>query len=275
MRLALVRLAASILLAAAVAAPPTAARAETAVDLALVIAVDISFSMDPDEQTLQREGFVQAFRSTTVHDAIRRGMLGRIAVAYVEWAGASDQRVLLPWTVIEGRKSAESFADAIAAKPTRRAARTSISGIIDFSAKLIGEGDLAATRKVIDISGDGPNNQGRAVTVARDAALEQGITINGLPIMLKDPGYFDVPELDTYFRDCVIGGPGAFMVPARSRDQFINAVKTKIIMEVAERPSPGLAAEHEGGALVVPAQSEGRRANCFAGEAQWRDRMGP
>ena len=264
---------ASLTLAGLASAGP--ARAETEVDLALVIAVDISFSMDPEEQTLQREGFVQAFRAAAVHDAIRRGMLGRIAVAYVEWAGAADQRVLLPWTVIEGPKSADAFADAIAAKPTRRAARTSISGIIDFAAKLIGEGDLAATRKVIDVSGDGPNNQGRAVTVARDAAIEQGITINGLPIMLKDPGYFDVPELDSYFRDCVIGGAGAFMVPVRSRDQFVNAVKTKIIMEVAERPAPGRAAERDGGGLVIPAQAESRRANCFAGEAQWRDRMGP
>ena len=250
------------------------ARAETEVDLALVIAVDVSFSMDPEEQALQREGFVQAFRSPVVHDAIRRGQVGRIGVAYMEWAGASDQRVVVPWTIIEGPESAAAFAGELAAKPTRRASRTSISGAIDFSEKLISESGLLATRQVIDVSGDGPNNQGRAVTAARDDALAKSISINGLPVMLKEPGYYDIGELDLYYRDCVIGGPGAFMVPARSRDQFVQAVKTKIIMEIAERPTPGRAAEREGGSLVVPAQAEGRRTNCLAGEAQWRDRMG-
>lgn len=264
-----------ITLGAAVGLGAGPARAETEVDLALVIAVDISFSMDPDEQALQREGFVEAFRSPIVHEAIRRGMLGRIAVTYVEWAGASDQRILLPWTVLEGAGDANGFAEAIAQKPTRRAARTSISGIIDFATKLFAAGELSSTRQVIDISGDGPNNQGRPVTVARDAAIEQGITINALPIMLKDGGYFDIQNLDLYFRDCVIGGQGAFMVPVRDRAQFVNAVRTKIIMEVAEAPVPGRAGDAEGGGLVVPAQAAGQRGNCFAGETQWRDRMGP
>lgn len=250
-------------------------RAETDVDLALVIAVDISFSMDPDEQTLQREGFVQAFRSSAVHEAIRRGQVGRIAVTYVEWAGAFDQRVVLPWAVIDGAPAAAAFADALVLKPTRRAARTSIAGVIDFSVDLLGKSDYAATRKVIDVSGDGPNNQGRTVTVARDAAVAAGITVNGLPIMLKSGGYFDIQDLDLYFRDCVIGGPGAFMVPARSREQLVDAIKTKIIMEVAQAPTPGYAPAGVGGGLVVPAQAEGRRGNCFAGETQWRDRMGP
>lgn len=250
------------------------ARAETEVDLALVIAVDISFSMDPDEQVLQREGFIQAFRTPIVHDAIRRGAVGRIGVTYVEWAGAADQRVVLPWSIIDGPESAAAFAEGLAAKPTRRASRTSISGAIDFSRRLLATSDLAATRRVIDVSGDGANNQGRPVTTARDEAIENGITVNGLPVMLKAGGYFDLPELDTYFRDCVIGGPGAFMVPVKSREQFVEAVKTKIIMEIAERPTPGRAAEAEGGGLVMPAQAEGRRANCFVGETQWRDRMG-
>ena len=261
----------AILLATGGRAP---ARAETEVDLALVIAVDISFSMDPEEQQLQREGFIQAFRSPVVHDAIRRGMVGRIGVAYVEWAGANDQRVVVPWSIIDGPESAGAFAATLSGKPTRRAARTSISGAIDFSAKVLADSDLAASRQVIDVSGDGPNNQGRSVTVARDEAIEKGITINGLPIMLKDAGYFDIAELDRYYQDCVIGGAGSFMVPVRSREQFVEAVKTKIIMEIAALPRAGRAAQVQGGGLVVLAQAEGRRANCLAGEMQWRDRMG-
>lgn len=263
-----------ILTAGLIVAGSGPARAETEVDLALVIAVDVSFSMDPEEQSLQRDGFMEAFRSPVVHDAIRRGAVGRIAVAYVEWAGASDQRVLIPWTVLDGPESAVAFAADLASKPTRRASRTSISGALDFSAKLFDEGGLQATRRVIDVSGDGPNNQGRPVQAARADTLQRGITINGLPIMLKAPGYFDIAELDLYYRDCVIGGSGAFMVPARDRGQFRDAVKTKIVMEVAERPIPGRAVAALGGGLVTLAQAEPARVSCMAGEAQWRDRMG-
>lgn len=248
-----------------------AARAATEVDLSLVLAVDVSYSMDTDEQVLQREGFVDAFRSTIVHDAIRRGAVGRIAVAYVEWAGAADQRVIVPWTVMDGPAGAEAFAAELAGKPTRRASRTSISGAIDFAARLQDEGGFEAVRRVIDVSGDGPNNQGRPVLAARAAAIGRGITINGLPITLKAPGYFDIAELDTYYRDCVIGGQGAFLVPARSRDQFRDAVKTKIIMEIANAPVPG---PIPSGSLVVPAAAEGARTDCFQGERQWRERTG-
>ena len=257
-----------------VAFPCRSVHAETEVDLALVIAVDVSFSMDPDEQKLQREGFVEAFRSPIVHDAIRRGAVGRIAVAYMEWAGASDQRVLIPWTLMDGPETAAHFADEIATKPTRRASRTSISGAIDFAVKLHDESGLSAMRRVIDVSGDGPNNGGRPVLAARADAIAGNVTINGLPIMLKEPGYFDIANLDGYYRDCVIGGQGAFMVPARDRDQFRDAVKTKIIMEIAKRPTSGRAALLHGGGLVILAQAEGARANCNAGEMQWRDRMG-
>ncbi len=271
MRRCLFRLAAPFLVCAALIS--TSARAEVEVDLALVIAVDVSFSMDPDEQTLQREGFIEAFRSPVVHDAIRRGAVGRIAVTYMEWAGASDQRTLLPWTIIEGSDSANGFAEMLSRKPTRRASRTSISGALDFASKMQEESGVTALRRVIDVSGDGPNNQGRSVLAARADAIARGITINGLPIMLKDAGYFDIQELDLYYRDCVIGGQGAFMVPAKDKEQFRDAVKTKIIMEIASMPTPGRAAEHEGGSHVVLAQ-DGNRANCFAGEQQWRDRMG-
>ena len=241
-------------------------RAETEVDVALVIAVDVSYSMDTEEQALQREGFAQAFRSAIVQDAIRRGMLGRIAVAYFEWAGASDQKVVVPWTVLDDPESILAFADRIASTPLRRAQRTSISGAIDFGLKLHQESGMVAGRRVIDVSGDGPNNQGRFVTLARDQAIAEGITINGLPIMLKRPGYLGIPDLDVYYRDCVIGGQGAFVIPARERDQFQQAIKTKIMLEVAGLTPPE--------PLIRPAQAEVIRTNCMVGETQWRDRMG-
>jgi hypothetical protein len=256
-------------LAPAGPAPGTAlaqtAPSQTEVDLSLVIAVDISYSMDPEEQALQREGFAEAFRSPQVHEAIRRGVLGRIAVAYVEWAGAYDQKVLVPWTILDNPEGILAFANRIAAIPLRRAQRTSISGAIDFSVKLLEESGIDAARQVIDVSGDGPNNQGRTVTPARDAAVTKGITVNGLPIMLRKPGYLDIADLDLYYRDCVIGGQGAFMVPARELEQFQQAIKTKIMLEVA-----GLTPDD---ALIHKAQG-GPATNCLVGETQWRDRMG-
>ena len=248
--------------------PPMPAHAQTEVDLALVIAVDISYSMDTDEQELQREGFAEAFRSPLVHDAIRHGMLGRIGVTYMEWAGAHEQQVIIPWTVLDNSESLMALADRIASSPLRREQRTSVSAAIDAAANLFDRSGLEATRKVIDVSGDGTNNQGRPVRHARDEAIAKGITINGLPIMLKKPGSLDDPDLDIYFRDCVIGGPGAFMVPARERSQFQLAIKAKILLEVSATPSVGEP-------LVRPAQGDGaRRANCLAGEAEWRDRFG-
>jgi hypothetical protein len=238
---------------------------QTEVDLALVIAVDISYSMDPEEQALQREGFAEAFRSPLVHDAIRHGMLGRIAVTYVEWAGAYDQKVLVPWTILDNPEGIMDFANRIAAIPLRRAQRTSISGAIDFGVKLLEQSGVEASRQVIDISGDGPNNQGRLVMPARDEAVAKGITVNGLPIMLRKPGYLDIVDLDLYYRDCVIGGQGAFMVPAREREQFQQAIRTKIMLEVA-----GLDPEQP---LVHHAQTA-PPINCLVGETQWRDRMG-
>jgi hypothetical protein len=241
------------------------AQAQTEVDLALVLAVDISYSMDPEEQALQREGFAQAFRSPLVHDAIRRGVLGRIAVTYMEWAGATDQRVVVPWSVLDDPESIMAFADKIASTPLRRAQRTSLSGAIDFGVKLLDESGLEATRRVIDISGDGPNNQGRLVMPARDDAVARGITINGLPIMLRKPGYLDIPDLDAYFKECVIGGQGAFVLPIREREQFPQAIKTKILLEIADRDRPEGLVQHAQGAPL---------ANCLVGETQWRDRMG-
>jgi hypothetical protein len=192
-------------------------------------------------------------------------MLGRIAVTYFEWAGAADQKVVVPWSILDNPESILAFADRIAAAPLRRAQRTSISGALDFAVNLMRQSGVEPTRRVIDVSGDGPNNQGRYVVSAREDAVVQGITINGLPIMLRRPGYLDIPELDAYYKDCVIGGQGAFLVPIREREQFPQAIKTKILLEIAglTRPAP----------LIHRIQAE-PRANCLVGESQWRDRMG-
>jgi Protein of unknown function (DUF1194) len=246
---------------------PAFGHAGTEVDLALVIAVDVSYSMDPEEQELQREGFADAFRSPLVHNAIRNGQLGKIAVTYMDWAAAYDQRVVLPWTVLDNSEAILAFADQIAAIPLRRGQRTSVSGAIDAAVKLLESSNVDASRKVIDVSGDGANNHGRPVVQARDAAIAKGITINGLPIMLKQPGYWDIPTLDNYFRDCVIGGQGAFMIPARDKAQFPQIIKTKILLEVS-RVVP--TAEP----IIKTVQSATTRTDCLSGEAVWRDRMG-
>jgi uncharacterized protein DUF1194 len=164
-----------------------AAPAGTRVDLALVLAVDVSFSMEPDEQDLQRHGFIEAFQSSEVHRALRQGVLGRIAVIYVEWSGAFDQQIIVPWTVIEQPADALAFAARLSRSPLHRMGYASISGIIDFGFRQLRQSSLQADRQVIDVSGDGVNNTGRTVTLARDEALARGITINGLLIMLKPP----------------------------------------------------------------------------------------
>jgi hypothetical protein len=160
---------------------------DTNVDVELVLAVDVSYSMDPDEQALQREGYVLALTSREFLDALRHGMHGRIAVTYFEWAGAADQKILVPWRVIDGPASAQAVADEIAGAPYRRAYRTSISGALSFAAPLFAGSGYRGVRRIIDVSGDGVNNQGMPVTLVRDELLTQGFTINGLPIMLKRP----------------------------------------------------------------------------------------
>lgn len=245
---------------------PGAASAGPEVDVALVLAVDISYSMDPEEQRLQRDGYVAAFRSAPVVDAIGRGALGRIAVSYVEWAGESDQRVVVPWTILDTPGSVEAFAADLAGKPTRRSFWTSISAAIDFSARLLAGSDIAAIRQVIDVSGDGPNNQGRPVVDARADAVGRGITINGLPLQLKEPtGRWDMRDLDLYYRECVIGGPGAFLVPVRAQAEFADAIRTKIVREIASAEPVRLPIE--------PAVLE-YGGNCRAGErsgGSWQD----
>ena len=232
--------------------------AETRVDLALVLAVDVSFSMEPDEQELQRHGFVEAFQSSEVHQAIRRGVLGRIAVVYVEWSGALDQAIIVPWTVIELPADGLAFAVRLLQSPLHSMSDTSISGGIDFGVRQLRQSGLQADRQVIDVSGDGANDAGRTVTLARDEALARGITINGLPIMLKWPdGPWDIEDLDLYFRDCVIGGPGAFLVPVREKAHFIGAIKAKLVREITDQSPPR--------PLIQHAQTD-TSTNCLAGE---------
>src|SRR5262249_22472392 len=156
----------------------------------------------------------------------------------------------------EGPETADGFVAKLDQSPVRRGYRTSISGGIDVGVKLLDEAPVKATRRVIDVSGDGSNNQGRPVTDARDEAVAKGIGINGLPIMLKRPGYMDEPDLDFYYEDCVIGGRGAFIVPARERSQFAEAIRNKLLLEVAGR---------EQDATVSPAQTR-PRISCLAGE---------
>jgi len=237
------------------------------VDVELVLAVDVSFSMDPEEQALQREGYVKALTSTEFLRALREGANGKIAVTYVEWAGANDQKIVMPWRLIEGPESADAVAGEISRAPYRRASRTSISGALNFSKDLFDTSGYRGLRRVIDVSGDGANNAGKLVVPARDEVLAMGITINGLPIMLNRPnyGYMDVAELDVYYEDCVIGGPGAFVIPIRERDKFIEATRTKLVLEVAGR---------EPEARVIPVSADKPRVSCTIGEKMWQERWG-
>ena len=237
------------------------------VDVELVIAVDISYSMDPEEQALQREGYVRALTSPEFLRALREGANGKIAVTYVEWAGQHHQQIVMPWRLIDGPEAADAVAAEIARAPYRRASRTSIAGALRFAKPLFDNSGYRGLRRVIDVSGDGVNNDGPLVVPMRDEVLAAGITINGLPIMLKRPhlGTMDIDDLDIYYEDCVIGGPGAFVVPIRERAKFIEATRTKLVLEIA-----GLTPEPR----VVPAAAEAPRVSCTIGERRWRERFG-
>ncbi|MCZ7660819.1 MAG: DUF1194 domain-containing protein [Xanthobacteraceae bacterium] len=237
------------------------------VDVELVLAVDISYSMDFDELALQREGYAEAITSPQFLGALRNGMHGKVAVTYVEWAGVADQKILVPWRLIDGPASAEAVAAEIARTPLRRAYRTSISGVLVFAAALFESNGFRGIRRVIDVSGDGANNQGPRVNLVRDEVIAKGITINGLPIMMKRPNYatMDLDNLDVYFEDCVIGGAGAFVVPVRERERFKEAIRTKLVLEIAGR-TPA--------AHVVPAAAEAPRVRCTIGEELWQQRWG-
>ena len=245
----------------------TEKEANPTVDVELVLAVDVSYSMDMDELALQREGYAHAIVSKEFLQALKSGPNGRISVTYFEWAASTDQKIVIPWRVIDGPETADAVASEIIKTPIRRASRTSISGAINFAVPLFDENPRRGLRRVIDISGDGPNNNGAPVLIARDAAVEKGIVINGLPIMVKEPSYstMDIDNLDLYYEDCVIGGPGSFVVTIKDRDKFKEAIRTKLLLEVAGRTPDR---------PVMPTAGREPRVNCMIGEKIWQDRWG-
>ena len=216
------------------------------VDLELVLAVDVSGSMDEGERALQCGGYVQAFLHPEVIAAIGSGVYGRIAVTYVEWAGPRSQEVMIPWRAVDGQASAEGFAAALRAAPTSHIHGTSISGALAFASTLFDANGFAGARRAIDVSGDGPNNMGPPVTPVRDAVVARGVTINGLPLTLhaggpEGMGYGGLAAglLDLYYEDCVIGGPGAFFLSVQAPEQLADAIRRKLVLEIAG-PAPTL-----------------------------------
>lgn len=250
-----------------------ASLADEPVDIELVLAVDVSLSMSPDELEIQRHGYAAALTHDDVLQAIADGAHGKIAVTYVEWAGTTSQYVIVPWTVIANRADAERVVEQLSAQPPNSARRTSISGALEFSSDLFAESGFQGVKRVIDVSGDGPNNQGGPVNIARDALVKQGITINGLPLMTRSgfTSVYDVNDLDRYYTDCVIGGPGAFMIPVNEWTQFPEAIRRKLVLELARRNSPQWAANEAAHPPVVLAQDR-PVSDCQVGEKMWRDR---
>ncbi len=245
---------------------PTTA-AERAVDLELVLAADISESMDIEEAALQRHGFAQAIRSPEVIAAIRSGRLGRIAVAYIEWAGDGYQNTLVDWTEVGDENSAAAFAEAVEWSTPRTATWTSISTAIRYAARSFQGNGFRGERRIIDISGDGPNNKGAYVVDARDRAVADGIVINGLPIVNDRPnpyGYPVLPNLDLYYEDCVIGGPGSFIVTADGFKDFARAIRIKMVLEIADVAPPN---------PLLRSVAQRPRPPCDAGEQQLRGWM--
>lgn len=232
------------LLGGVLAAPlilrPLPARAAEPVDVELVLAVDVSRSVDPVEQEMQFRGYANAFRDPRLIQGIVGGPLGRVAVTFFTWSDWNIQEHLISWTLIDGPASARRFAEAIDASPRRTFLYTSISGAIDFAARLFGQG-FEGTRRVVDISGDGVNNSGRPLAEARAEALARGIVLNGLAVLDRapQPWVAGLPPLDAYYRAEVIGGTGAFLMVAEGFEAFEQAARRKIIREIAAAPSAG------------------------------------
>jgi len=215
------------------------------VDVSLVLSVDVSLSMAEDEAKFQRHGYVAALRDKRIIDSIRSGKYGRIAVTYIEWSAVTDQRVLVDWRIISDEDSANAFADALDKAPFKTGTTTSISAGIDFCVHRIETAPYSTTRKVLDVSGDGYSDYGRPIKQSRDAAVEAGVTINGLPVMNPRPAWRESapPDLDKYYAENVVGGPGSFFLVVRDLKDFDEAVLRKLILEIASReqadPSKG------------------------------------
>lgn len=248
----------------ALLAPPALAQQDIEVDLELILAVDISLSMDDEEQRLQRDGYVAAIRHPDVIAAIRSGLNGRIAMTYLEWAGVTSQQIVVPWSLIDGEAAAEAFADDLATLPLQKAFRTSISAALDFAHELFEGSSYRSLRQVVDVSGDGANNQGLPVTLARDRLVERGMMINGLAIMIARSGaddFFFQANLDAYFEDCVIGGPGAFVIRIDDAAHFATAIRRKMILEIAGA---------EPRIIQVASSAPREPADCLVGEKRWQ-----
>lgn len=246
------------------------ASAGESVDVELVIAVDVSYSMDEFEQKLQRDGYVQALRDPAVLKAIRSGLNGRIAITYVEWAGSGAQNEIIPWTMIDGADSANVVADRLAKAPISRLRRTSISGALLKSLTLFDQSPFSGLRRVVDVSGDGPNNDGPPIVPTRDLVIAKGIVINGLPLLIYrgERGSFDIAHLDWYYEDCVIGGPGSFSLPVIGVEAFASAIRTKLILEITDSRRATIPAVHKI-AGTPP------RVSCTIGEEMMRRFYGP
>ena len=219
---------------------PAASLAAEQVDLLLVLAADVSRSIDSEKFQLQRDGYAAAITDPRVLEAIKSGRTGRIGMSLVEWSGLSSQRVVIDWTAISDAESAKSFADRLLEAPRSFADRTSISSAIEFAMGHLARAPFESARHTIDVSGDGTNNSGGEVTQARDAALAQGVTINGLVILSETPLAWNPDHtnpaggLENYYRNNVIGGPGAFVMAAEGFNSFGRAIVKKMIAEVAQ-----------------------------------------
>lgn len=246
-----------------ISAAPLRAQERVEVDVELFLAVDVSRSMQPFELEIQRRGYAAALTSPEVQAAIEGGMLGRIAITYVEWAGTYNQRTIVPWTLLDSPEQAAEIAARITANFNTALSRTSISGALDHAAASIEGNGFEGLRRVIDVSGDGPNNMGDPVTYARDRVLARGMTINGLPLMTQDDSFtsrFNIEDLDAYYTACVIGGTGAFVLPVTDWAEFEQAVRRKLVLEIA--------------ALTTPAERVWRSQSaapydCLIGEKIW------
>lgn len=243
-------------------APVALAQEEISVDLELVLAVDVSRSMTPRELEIQRRGYAEALASAEVVQAITGGIYGQIAITYVEWAGYQSQRVVVGWSLIRSSEDAAAFAMKLTAHFNESMRRTSISSALDYSRGLFNGNGYKGLRRVIDVSGDGPNNAGRPVTFARDDTLAAGIVINGLPLMTREGmgSRWSLEDLDRYYYYCVIGGPGSFVIPVLEWNNFPEAVRKKLVLEIAwqHRQPP------HAGSMVAPVQAEGY--DCLIGE---------
>ena len=245
--------------------PAASTAADIEVDVELFLAVDVSRSMTPRELEIQRRGYAEALTSPQVVNAITSGVLGRIALTYVEWAGSTSQNVIVDWSLISSRADTQAFAAKLTAMFNNSMRRTSISGAIDFASSSFADSGFAGLRRIIDISGDGPNNHGRPVVPSRNAALAKGIIINGLPLMTAEGigQRFHLADLDAYYRNCVIGGPASFVIPVREWEQFPAAVRRKLVQELAGVDRPNAI-------LAQFANQQPSTYDCMIGEKIWQ-----